>query len=175
MIDVRPLNPVEYAGHAFTFHYETNGYYAIERTERGFHIAYQAFPETKQKSFTDSFFADWLDHPVAFGAFDGDKLIGFAEGALERWNNRFRISNIGIFDDSFRHQGIGTRLMDTILAEAIRSGARMVILETQTCNERAISFYHKQGFKIIGFDLFSYSNEDPERHEVRIEMGKCLL
>ena len=27
---------------------------------------------------------------------------------------------------------------------------------------------------IIGFDLYSYSNDDPERHEVRIEMGKKL-
>ena len=30
------------------------------------------------------------------------------------------------------------------------------------------------GFKIIGFDLFAYSNTDLERHEVRLEMGKVL-
>lgn len=27
---------------------------------------------------------------------------------------------------------------------------------------------------IIGFDLYSYSNDDPEKHEVRIEMGRKL-
>ncbi len=27
---------------------------------------------------------------------------------------------------------------------------------------------------LIGFDLYSYSNDDPDRHEVRIEMGKKL-
>ena len=27
---------------------------------------------------------------------------------------------------------------------------------------------------IIGFDLFAYSNTDPTRHEVRIEMGRAL-
>lgn len=43
----------------------------------------------------------------------------------------------------------------------------MTVLETQTCNENAIAFYHR-----FGFDLYSYSNEDPERHEVRIELGK---
>lgn len=35
-------------------------------------------------------------------------------------------------------------------------------------------FTKRNGFSIIGFDLYSYSNDDPERHEVRIEMGKKL-
>ncbi len=47
-------------------------------------------------------------------------------------------------------------------------------LETQSCNEAAIAFYRKNGFSVIGFDLYAYSNDDPERHEVRIEMGKKL-
>lgn len=98
--------------------------------------------------------------------------MGFVEGTLEKWNNRYRISNICVFDGSKRHMGIGSLLMEAILAEAEKSGARMVILETQTCNEKAIAFYKKHGFKIIGFDLFSYSNSDPERNEIRMEMGK---
>ena len=64
--------------------------------------------------------------------------------------------------------------MRAILAEAAKTGARMAVLETQSCNENAISFYRKNGFEIIGFDLYAYSNADPERHEVRIEMGKKL-
>ena len=64
--------------------------------------------------------------------------------------------------------------METILQEAKQSGARMVVLETQTCNENAIAFYKKNGFEIIGFDLYSYSNDDPNRHEVRMEMGMKL-
>ena len=52
----------------------------------------------------------------------------------------------------------------------------MSVLETQSCNENAIAIaiavYRKNGFEIIGFDLYSYSNTDPERHEIRIEMGK---
>ncbi len=63
-------------------------------------------------------------------------------------------------------------LMQTILSKAKKSGARMVVLETQSCNENAISFYKKHGFKMIGFDLFAYTNTDQERHEIRIEMGK---
>lgn len=64
--------------------------------------------------------------------------------------------------------------MNTILLEAKQSGARMVVLETQTCNENAIEFYRKNGFDIIGFDLYAYTNSDPERHEIRIEMGRNL-
>ena len=53
-----------------------------------------------------------------------------------------------------------------------RCGARMSVLETQSCNENAIAFYRKNGFEIIGFDVYSCQNTDPERHEIRIEMGK---
>lgn len=64
--------------------------------------------------------------------------------------------------------------MDAITAIAKESHARMLVLETQSCNEKAIAFYKKHGFEVIGFDLCAYSNEDLERCEVRIEMGKKL-
>lgn len=32
------------------------------------------------------------------------------------------------------------------------------------------SFYRRNGFSIIGFELYAYSNTDPEWHEVRIEI-----
>lgn len=48
----------------------------------------------------------------------------------------------------------------------------MSVLEIQSCNENAIAFCRKNGFEIIGLDLYSYQNTDPERHEIRIEMGK---
>ena len=119
-------------------------------------------------------FNEWLQDPIAYGAFENGQLLGYVEGTLEKWNNRYRISNICVFDHTRRHSGIGTVLMNTILQEAKESGARMVVLETQTCNENAIAFYRKNGFDIIGFDLFAYTNIDPERHEIRIEMGKQL-
>ena len=50
----------------------------------------------------------------------------------------------------------------------------MLVPETQSRNEAAIAFYRKNGFSLIGFDLYAYSNSDPERHEVRFEMGKKL-
>ena len=71
-----------------------------------------------------------------------------------------------------RSKGVGTLPRNAISDAAKASGARMSVLKRQSCNENAIAFYRKNGFEVIGFDLYSYRNTDPERHEIRIEMGK---
>lgn len=174
-MEIRKLDPAVYAGRKFTARYRTNGYYAILPCESGFQMRYTAFEAPVEKSFDDKFFGEWLDHPAAYGVFEGDRLVGYVEGAIEGWNNRYRISNICIFDFENRSRGIGSALIKTILREAESAKARMAVLETQVCNENAIAFYRRNGFEIIGFDLYSYSNDDPEKCEVRIEMGKKLI
>ena len=67
--------------------------------------------------------------------------------------------------------GIGTMLLKKIMETAVDSSARMAVLETQSFNYKAISFYQKNGFEIIGFDRYAYSNKGPEEHNMRIEMG----
>ena len=119
-MEIRRLNQKDYAGRKFTARYQTNGYYEICASERGFRLDYRLFPAPVVRSFDDVFFGEWLEAPAAFGA-------------------------------------------------------RMIVLETQSCNEAAIAFYRKNGFSVIGFDLYAYSNTDPERHEVRIEMGKSCM
>lgn len=173
-MDIRSLDKKTYAGKKFTARYATSGYYDICASENGFQMRYTPFEAPIERSFDDVFFGEWLENSVAFGAFESGKLIGYVEGSLESWNNRFRISNICVFDDTKRSSGIGTALIKTILKTAESTGARMVVLETQSCNENAIAFYKKNGFSVIGFDLYAYSNADPERHEIRIEMGKKL-
>ena len=173
-MEIVKLDPAQYAGQRFTLRYLTNGYYDIRRRDMGFQIMYVNFEKPAEMSFADEMFGDWLEEPVAYGALENGQLLGYVEGTPEKWNNRYRISNICVFDDTRRHSGIGTALMNTILKEAKESGARMIVLETQTCNENAIAFYRKNGFDIIGFDLFAYTNTDPERHEIRIEMGMQL-
>ena len=49
-----------------------------------------------------------------------------------------------------------------------------LILETQSCNAAAIAFYLSQGLSLMGLNTCEYSNQDVERHEIRLEMG-CLL
>ncbi len=170
-MEIKELSKDEYKGKPFVVKYKTGGYYQIAVREDGFGFNYQKFDAEKEMSFTDNFFGDWLDEPVGFGAFDNGSLVGYVEGTHEKWNNRYRISNICVFDEAHRRCGIGAKLMQKILQIAKESGARMAVLETQTCNENAIAFYKKHGFQIIGFDLYAYSNTDLERKEVRIEMG----
>lgn len=173
-MEIRPLDKETYAGRKFTARYRTAGYYDICPSETGFEIRYVPLETAVEKSFDDAFFDGWLEDPVAFGAFEGEELLGYVEGSPESWNNRFRISNICIFDDSRRGKGLGARLLAPMLDAARASGARMLILETQSCNENAIAFYRRNGFDIVGFDLYAYSNTDPQQHEVRIEMGRKL-
>lgn len=173
-MEIRQLDSAVYAGRKFTARYRTTGYYDICAAEDGFRFRYVPLGAPMVKSFDDEFFGEWLEEPVAFGAFEGERLLGYVEGAPEGWNNRYRISNICIFEENARGKGLGTLLMQAIQRAAEAAGARMIVLETQTCNENAIAFYKRNGFSIIGFDLYSYSNDDPERHEVRIEMGKKL-
>lgn len=168
------LDPQKYAGCQFTVRYKTNGYYDVYPNASGFQLEYRSFEKTMEKSFNDVFFSKWLESPTGYGAFENGRMIGYVEGSPETWNNRYRISNIFVSHESRRRQGIGTLLMSAILNKATESGARMAVLETQSCNENAIAFYRKNGFEIIGFDLYSYSNHDPGRHEVRIEMGKRM-
>ena len=173
-MEIKRLEKNIYEGKAFTARYQTNGYYDICASEQGFLLDYRTFETPTERSFDDVFFGAWLEDPIAFGALEHGSLIGFVERAMEHWNNRFRISNICVFDRKKRSSGTGSMLMEVIQKAARSAGARMIVLETQSCNETAIAFYRKNGFSIIGFDLFAYSNRDPERHEVRIEMGKKL-
>ncbi len=173
-MEIIPLDKAVYTGRKFTARYRTRGYYDLRACEDGFRMKYVSFDAPVEKSFDDEFFGEWLEEPVAFGAFEDGRLVGFVEGAPEGWNNRFRISNICVFEGEARGRGLGTLLMNAITETAKAMGARMIVLETQTCNENAIAFYKRNGFTLIGCDLYSYSNDDPDRHEVRIEMGKKL-
>ena len=142
-MEIRRLEREIYAGRAFTARYRSNGYYDIGVSEDGFPIRYLPFAAPEERSFEDVFFSAWLEDPVAFGAFEGGELLGFAEGSPEGWNRRFRISNICVFDPSRRGGGIGQRLLDAIQSAPETAGARMLVPETQSRNEAAIAFYRR--------------------------------
>ena len=171
---VKKLDYEAYKGQKYQAEIVSDRFLSIEPAGEGFDIRWVLSDEPLRMSVKDVMLEDWLDNPTAYGAFDGDKMAGFVEGFHEKWNNRYRISNICVFDSADRRSGIGTKLMETILKEAVQSGARMAVLETQNYNFKAISFYKKNGFEIIGFDRYAYSNRGPEEHNIRIEMGKKL-
>ncbi len=92
------------------------------------------------------------------------------ELSLEKWNNRLRIWELLVRED-FRRKGIGSKLVNRAVEAAREKRARMIVLETQSCNVSAIGFYLRHGFELIGFDSAAYSNQDIGKGEVRLEFG----
>lgn len=163
------LSKKEYEGYQLNFTYHTDRYYHVNTSEMGMVLEEQEFPKPVEKHFTDSLFSQWLEDPVALGAFEGEMLAGVVEGSVEQWHNMFRISNI-LVRESYRGKGIGRELMARMLEYAKQiPNCRGVILETQSCNYPAISFYRRQGFRLNRIDLREYSNEDVQRKEVRLD------
>ena len=75
---------------------------------------------------------------------------------------------------NFKIKGIGSKLIGVAKKRANELGVRAITLETQTSNYPAIQFYLKHGFEFVGFNTISYTNEDVQNNEVRIEMA-CIL
>ncbi|MGM9652181.1 MAG: GNAT family N-acetyltransferase [Eubacteriales bacterium] len=164
------LDPAEYAGRTLTFTYTTDSFYDVRASENGFTLCLTPFPSPREKSFTDELFSDWLEAPVAFGAMEGETLLGVIEGSRETWHRLFRISNLLVFSP-FRGRGVGRALMEHMI-DYVRTheSVRGIVLETQSCNCNAIRFYKKNGFTLSRIDIREYSNEDVARQEVRLDL-----
>jgi len=163
-----------YKGLQVDYSYTSQFYYDIQKTYNdesiNFRLTKKHFSTPIEKRFQDKLLEDYLEKPTLFGAYIKEKLVGYLEVNHEKWNNRMRITNILVFD-KYRREGIGTALMEKAIETSRNHGCRAIVLETQSCNYPAISFYKKMGFRIIGFDLEAYSNEDVEKLEYRLEMG----
>lgn len=162
----------------FIYRYETSFYYDLSEawqddTQFCFCLNKRAFEKPVIKQFEGSLFSEWLIEPVAFGAFEGETLLGVIGLGLEDWNKRLRIAELWV-DEPFRHQGVGKALIAKAMHYARFKNLRALVLETQSCNEPAIRFYLACGFRFIGLDSTHYSNTDILDREVRLEMGLNL-
>lgn len=173
MREIVSLPKETYAGYEITFAYESEIYYdvRIHDSRQGISVDFvrMPFPVAKEKSSTDKLYQPYWDGSEAYGILEDDKPIAIMEIWHESWNNRLRVTNLWI-DAAHRRTGLGHQLMDYAKQLAAERQHRAIVLETQSCNANAIAFYLSQGFMLGGFDAASYSNEDIEKKEVRIEM-----
>ena len=178
-IIIKRIFKKDFEGTTLPIAYTTESYYDVtlektsdgwrtEFTKKNFEKPVTHTPE--EYDFPDKLFQAHRKGAFAYGAFDGEKFIGAIELYPEKWANRIRVTELWL-DERYRKQGIGKRLMDVAKAEAEKRKARMLILETQSCNVNAIGFYLHQGFDLVGFLSCEYSNTDMDRKEVRLEMG----
>lgn len=184
--EIIPLLKEEWKGVPILMRYTTEEYYDLEtRTgSDGFQVQMvkkrfeTPVTHTPQEyDFPDSLYQDHWEKAEAFGIVsekDGKKeLLACIEICPEEWSNRLMVTELWVADELHR-QGIGTSLMNLAKEQAKKQGRRAIILETQSCNVRAIAFYLSQGFELIGFDSCCYTNIDVERQEVRFNFGYFL-
>jgi len=154
--------------------YSSSHYYdvAIHRASGSWKIELilKAFDATLEKHYHGRLFEDHVQDPRVFAAVQGTRQVGWIELGYDKWNNRMRVWEF-LVEEPLRKKGVGTALMHHAVKIAKQKGARMLVLETQTNNLEAISFYLQFGFHLIGLDVAAYSNDDMDRKEVRLELG----
>jgi streptothricin acetyltransferase len=109
----------------------------------------------------------------SFGAFVDGEIVGIALAEHQEWNNSLWVWEFHVAV-SYRGQGVGSRLMQTLIDQAHANEIRVIVCETQTTNVHAIRFYRKAGFEMDGIDISYYTNTDLARHDVAVFMKKKL-
>lgn len=179
-LKIIPLPKEQWKGTPILMLYTSEEFFDVKITEEqdSFHVdmVKKKFDtpvkhDPEEYDFPDSLYADWWEGAEAWGIVsdDGKALLACIECWPEEWSNRLQITELWVADELHR-QGIGTKLMNIVKEKAERDGRRAIILETQSCNVRAITFYRKQGFQLMGIDTCCYGNFDVDRREVRVNM-----
>lgn len=181
--EIIPLPKDKWKGTRILLKYTTNEYYDLETIEnddcfevkmikKKFNNPVTHSPE--EYDFPDSLYQDHWEKAEAFGIVgENNELLACIEICPEEWSNRLMITELWVKDE-LQRKGIGTALMNLAKEQAKIQKRRAIILETQSCNVRAIDFYRKQGFQLIGYDSCCYTNIDIEKHEIRFDFGFFL-
>ncbi|MGN2641544.1 ribosomal protein S18-alanine N-acetyltransferase [Nocardia takedensis] len=107
-------------------------------------------------------------HNRYFAARDDDgRMLGYAGIALlgDAEHPEAEVHTIGV-DPVVHRGGVGTLLLETLLAEAGKRGGP-VFLEVRTDNEPAIALYAKHGFHIIGLRKNYYHPSGADAYTMR--------
>ncbi len=176
-MELREIQKEDASHPKLVYAYRAESHYALKVSRRkhgwSVHLELERLPAPIEKRSEGALFAPHIDEPRAFVARVGGEEAGWLELGYDSWNNRARIWELIVLEQ-FRGQGVGRALIDKAIDIARARGARMLVLETQSCNVSAIGFYLSKGFTLIGFDSAAYTNEDVERGEVRLELGMGL-
>lgn len=184
--EIVPLPKEQWAGTVIPMRYTTDSFYDVEiiKEDDGYTIKLRksAFDHPvehtpEEYDFPDKLYQPYWEKASAWGIVkeaDGEQeLMACIETCPEEWSNRLMVTELWVHE-SLRRQKIGHALMTVAKEQAASEHRRAVILETQSCNVAAISFYQQEGFGLIGIDSCCYSNGDMERREVRVNMGYFL-
>ncbi|MCG7319989.1 GNAT family N-acetyltransferase [Brevibacillus laterosporus] len=178
MLNIVKLNRDDYPnGKNITYEYQSDYYYDVQMksSKRGWSVdlIIEKFEQTFHKRDIGNLFDEDRDELECYAALVDNKEVGIITIAYSSWNQSCVIWDLYVHEDCKR-QGIGRKLIHFACRRAKELNSRMITLETQTSNFPAIQFYLACGFTFIGINVMSYSNQDIEKKEVRIELAQSL-
>jgi ribosomal protein S18 acetylase RimI-like enzyme len=167
--------------------YETQEIYVVEKTETDLRTVIDIRLVRLLKPYRAAFFQDFtpeecqqyasrLAQGYSFGAYQQERLIGFALGEAFPEDRLLRIWEFHVMA-GFRRMGVGRALMEQAIARGSQDHLATVMLETQNTNVNAIRFYRRMGFSIDSIDLSPphyIHAEGDEIHEVAFYMKRTL-
>lgn len=178
MLTIRQIDQRNYpTGKKAMYKYQSDKYYEIhiEKVETGwnFSLNEKSFATPFVKELEEEIFEPYKEGSEVYVAeFNGEEAAFMVVQKME-WNNTLHIHDLYV-DSRLKNNGIGSSLMEVAKKRATEIGVRSITLETQTSNYPAVQFYLKHGFELVGFNTISYTNEDAQNNEVRIEMAYTL-
>ena len=92
---------------------------------------------------------DELDNPLSlwFAAMEGERLAGYI--GSQTVLGETDMMNVAV-DPDFRRQGVGEKLILSLVEQLKESGSHCLTLEVRASNTPAIALYEKLGFQEIG-------------------------
>ena len=139
MITISKRDPALFKGKRYQTNYSSFGEYTTKEDESGITLYFESMPK-REYTLEDEIASSWLNASVFYTVNDeNDYLLGFAEGAMEGWGERFRIANIVVFNENNRGKGIGSKLMEAMETEALLHKAKSILLEVENTNTITVS------------------------------------
>lgn len=115
-----------------------------------------SFP--KKRLYTSNFFQKhYRLYPEGFMVADEQNVIGFVLGLPK--NNKVEVISLAV-EPIWRQQGVGTKLINSLIKHFKESGFRELFIYVRTKNEIAVSFYQCLDFNTLKTVKKHYSNGD---------------
>jgi ribosomal-protein-alanine N-acetyltransferase len=71
----------------------------------------------------------------------------------------------------YRRRGLGRRMVETVIAEAVRRGARWVQLEVRVSNSAALGLYQGLGFRAVGRRRQYYADTGEDAWVMQLDLA----
>jgi ribosomal protein S18 acetylase RimI-like enzyme len=115
----------------------------------------------QEQAFLHRMTKNGVDFSASTGAYDGDRLVGFALTGLDRWEGEPAAFDActGIVP-GYRGFGVAPAIFEHLLAGLRARGVKRYLLEVLQTNRPAVSTYRKIGFRVTReFDCVQLSLE----------------